>query len=294
VRPGDTYEEQKDLAYLRTKVLGRPFLTTEATSSTNDDAKLLADESLLGHGAVLLARTQSGGKGRLGRRWASPRGGVFMSIILQPNLSPSEIPGMALVVGYAVVCALRESFGLDAMIKWPNDVLVSGRKICGVLCEMKAEHPRVHYVIAGIGVNANLRPDDFPTENRDTATSIAEELGRYVDQDLVVASILNHFEPVYEEYVRIGLTDLAKRITSVAAYLGKRVIVNNQTLGPEPRNDPEAGNLDLTKAVEPRSASIEPGVEGVFVGIDHDGRLLLDIGGAIRAFDVGDVSLRSI
>jgi len=293
LRPGDIYEEVKDLEHLRTKVLGRPLLITEDTASTNDDAKLLADENLLGHGAVLLSRTQSRGKGRLGRRWASPRGGVFMSIILQPDLPPAQVPGLSLAVGYSVARALRESFDLDAKIKWPNDVLVSGRKICGVLCEMKAEQDRVHYVVAGIGVNANLRPDDFPPEVKDTATSLAAELGHNVDQDLVVASILNYFEPVYEEYVQRGLTDLAGHITSVAAYLGERVVVHNRTLGPGSQG-PEAARLHATGSVSPQIVSTETGQEGVFVGIDESGRLLLDMDGVTKAFDVGDVSLRSV
>lgn len=269
-------------------------MITETTTSTNDDAKLLADEGLLGHGAVLLAKTQSGGKGRLNRRWASPKGGVFMSVILKPEVPPAQVPGLSLAVGYSVACALREDFGLDAKIRWPNDVLVDRCKVCGILCEMKAEEDQVNYVVAGIGVNANLRTDDFPPEIRDTATSMTIHLGHHVDQDLVAASILNHLEPVYEEYVRRGLTDLAGRMTSVAAYLGDRVVVHNRTRGHETREGLEAGNLDVTRVVAPRIIPTEPGEEGIFVGIDHGGRLLLERGGAIRAFDVGDVSLRSV
>lgn len=303
MRAGDSYEELRDLPNLRTTVLGRPLLITETTESTNDDAKLLANENLLGHGAVLLARTQSGGKGRLGRQWASPRGGVFMSVILQPEVPPERVPGLSLAVGYSVACALRDGFDLDAKIKWPNDVLVGGRKLCGILCEMKAEEGHINYVIAGIGVNANLRAESFPGEVRDRATSMAIELGHGVNQDLVVSSILNHFEPIYEEFALRGLKALAKRITDIAAYLGERVIIQNRvahqtleavTKRPEVRDHQATGESGITGWMTSGASLPVPFDEGIFAGIDEAGRLLLDNGGIIRAFDVGDLSLRSV
>lgn len=226
-----------------------------------------------------------------------------MSVILQPEMPPERVPGLSLVVGYSVACALRDDFGLDAKVKWPNDVLVSGRKVCGILCEMKAEEGHVNYVIAGIGVNANLRAESFPGEVRDRATSMAIELGHGVNQDLVVSSILNHFEPIYEEFALRGLKALAKRITDIAAYLGEQVVIQNRvphetleaaTQRPEARDHRTARDSEIARCTASSSSSRMPFNEGIFVGIDEDGRLLLENGGIVRAFDVGDLSLRSV
>ncbi len=129
------------------------------------------------------AERQTAGRGRLGRTWHSPAGqNLYCSIVLRPPLAPAAVPQLGLVVGVAVADAVAEATGLRPAIKWPNDVLLGGRKVCGILTEMEAEVERVHHVIAGIGVNLNLEARAFPRELRRKATSLRIATGRRVDR----------------------------------------------------------------------------------------------------------------
>lgn len=261
-------------ASLVTSFLGRAILYTRETGSTNDDAKLLAGESSpdeLPEGTVLIADTQSRGKGRLGRSWQSPPGGIFMSIILRPRVSPSRVPALSIVVGFAVASAIKDVLGLFAEVKWPNDVLIAGRKVAGVLCEMRAELDVTSVVVAGIGVNANFDLEVLPPLLRDKTTSLSWELGRPVDRNSLVASVLNTLEPLYMEFLGGGLSRLLPRVEKVLAYTGMPVRIQNTSPG-----SPEVS-------------------EGILEGIDPDGRLILGLpDGSRRYFSAGDLSLRPV
>ncbi|MGI6642605.1 MAG: biotin--[acetyl-CoA-carboxylase] ligase [Bacillota bacterium] len=256
---------------LRTKSLGRVIMYAPETGSTNSDAKELADMTdCFPHGTAVIAETQASGKGRLGRAWSSPRGGVFLSLILRPPLSPARVPALALAVGYSISLVLRDLFALDAKVKWPNDILIGGRKACGILCEMKAEIDAVSWVIAGIGVNANLTPMDLSVDVRSTATSLQAELGRNVDRNRLIASILNCMEPIYEDFVAHGLSNMKGSISAILSHLNQPVIVKNASV---------VGSPDLP---------------GIARGIDNEGRLLLETAhGETRTISAGDLSLRS-
>ncbi len=272
MRGQEKYRLHGGVGGLTTRVLGRPILIAGDTASTNDDAKHMVENRLISHGALLMANSQSSGKGRLGRQWLSPQGGVFMSLVLQPGLSPARMPAASLVAGYALALALREDFGLDAKVKWPNDVLIGGKKLSGILCEMKAGISHIHYVIVGVGVNVNIAKESLPSDIEPNATSMSQELGGAVDETKVVSCFLNRFEPVYDRFISIGLSSLAGKITSIAAYLGEPVVISRRT---------GAGG---------HSGKDE---EGLFSLIDGSGRIVLDQGGGImKAVEVGDLSLR--
>jgi len=161
---------------LNTHDVGREVHWFEEIASTNDRAKELADDDAE-HGEVVVAETQTAGRGRRGRAWASPaRRNLYFSVVLRPDLPPVRAPELTLVASLAICDALRQA-GVDAGIKWPNDLLASGKKIAGILTELAAEPDRVDWVVLGVGVNVNSRREDFPDELRDTATSILLERG---------------------------------------------------------------------------------------------------------------------
>jgi len=267
IQPLDLIIPDDILRSLHTRTIGRTLFCAQETGSTNNDAKDMAGESP--DGAVFMAEVQNLGKGRIGRTWSSPPGGVYMSILLKPDIPPSQAPGLALVAGYAVASTLRSLFGLDARVKWPNDVLVGGKKVCGVLCEMRAEADRVADIVVGIGINANVEIKGLPAATRETAASLNDLIGRTVDRSLLIANVLNSFEAAYEEYLRSGMESLARRITEIAAYLGQEVTVKNLTA---------AHSAETT---------------GTFLGIDPQGRAVLKLpGGEGVAVSAGDLSLR--
>lgn len=259
----DTLVARAIRAGLETSFLGRTILYAPSTVSTNEDAKSLGSD--YPEGTVFLAGTQSGGKGRIGRQWSSPPGGVFMSAVLRPAISPERIPALSLVAGYCVAAEVRDAVGLDALLKWPNDVLVDNRKVCGILCEMRSGSSRLAEVVVGIGVNANVDACDLP----DTAASLKSLAGRDVDVRGLIAGILNRFEVSYLGFLEHGLSHLEPGIQELCAFLDEIVVVRNMTA---------ADQLET---------------QGIFRGIDREGRALVEIpGGETRAFSAGDLSLR--
>ena len=152
----------------------------EQTDSTNNCIRKLAKEGKK-EGVVAVAEIQTAGKGRRGKGWQSPKGtGIWMSMLLTPNITPPEAPVLTLLAGLAVCRAIRQQTGLTAMIKWPNDILISNKKICGILTELYAEMDSVHFVITGIGINVNT--EVFPDELQKTATSLKIEKGESISR----------------------------------------------------------------------------------------------------------------
>ncbi len=158
-------------------------------------------------GTVVVAEEQIKGKGRLGgRNWVSPKGGkgIWMSIILKPNMLPSEVAKLTLIGGAAAVNKALEEMGIISYIKWPNDIVIQGKKVCGILTEMSCELNIINYVIMGIGINVNLLKEDFSQELVDKATSLKEITGRDLDRKRLLASVLNHFENLYLPFKQRG------------------------------------------------------------------------------------------
>ncbi|MEA3305712.1 MAG: biotin--[acetyl-CoA-carboxylase] ligase, partial [Candidatus Omnitrophota bacterium] len=137
---------------LRTKFLGKNVFAYESLDSTNDTAYKLAENGE-GEGTVVTAEKQKKGKGRQGRSWLSPKGGIYLSYILKPRIEPKEVAKITLISAVAVCISIRETANVPAMIKWPNDITIRGQKVCGILTEMKAEQDKVDFLIVGIGVN---------------------------------------------------------------------------------------------------------------------------------------------
>lgn len=184
--------------------MGAHRIDLETCGSTNDEAARLARAGAR-HGTVVTARAQSSGRGRAGRTWASPPGGnLYVSMILRPALPLRDVPAMTLALGVAV-CEVARSFGADATLKWPNDVLIGGRKVAGILLESQSRAERLDVVIAGIGINLATLPD---IEEAPFATSLSRALGDAappIDRELFLARLLQATEHWVDRYVACGL-----------------------------------------------------------------------------------------
>lgn len=201
IQSPDVLSQSEILKYLKTSIIAREIFHFDTIVSTNTKAKELADNGAL-EGTVVISEEQSGGRGRLGRAWTSPKHkGIWMSIILRPQVNPSEISKVTQVAAAAVVNAGKQ-MGYDFYVKWPNDIIMNDKKICGILTEMSGELNQINYIVLGIGVNANLDMGDFPDDLREKASSIKNESGRPVNRQELCASILNHFEILYDSFIR--------------------------------------------------------------------------------------------
>ena len=194
--PTDLLNPQNIYRNLKTKFIGKNVLHFETINSTNDYAKKIGNE--LRDGSVIISEEQTKGKGRLGRVWESKAGeGIWMSIILKPNIIPNKAPFITLIAGASIVKALN-ILGVDAKIKWPNDITINNKKLSGILTELSAEIERVNYIVVGIGMN--VKDTDFEEELQDKATSLYKE-NYNVSRVDIVKEILCQFEKLYLDYI---------------------------------------------------------------------------------------------
>ena len=205
---------------LKARVFGHKLIYHhESISSTNDSAYILAEDGAP-EGTLVVAESQTKGKGRMSRQWVSPKGGgIYMSLILRPDAEADEIPAITLIAASAVARALKKICGMDAEVKWPNDILLSGKKLCGILTEIKAQPDRVDFLVLGIGVNVNTSADKLPPE----ATSIKEYLGRDAGRLDLVRQMLLDLEDVYSVFRRRGFSALRDECKKLSSVLGKKV-----------------------------------------------------------------------
>lgn len=209
---------------LKTSFVGNNIIYKERIGSTSDYAKKIALTA--GEGTVIIAEEQTEGRGRMGRRWISPPGtGIWMSIILKPKLNPAKAYQITQAIAVAAAKAIKETCGLNAGIKWPNDIIVNGKKVCGILTEMSAESDQIYYIVIGVGVNVNTSLDDIPPELRAKASSLKEELGRYVSRKKLLANMLNWVEEIYLKFVNNGFGAVIKDCRELSVILGKEVEV---------------------------------------------------------------------
>lgn len=181
----------------KTKIIGRDVRVFEQTTSTNDVIEKLARDGVK-EGVVVFAESQTRGRGRLGRKWISPGyKGLWFSVLLRPEMRPQEATQLTVVSATALRRAIRAETGLNPEIKWPNDILVNGKKVAGVLTELSAELDRVKHVILGIGVDVNLSPGEFPADLRKQATSLKIETGRAVSRPELATAILQELDNDY-------------------------------------------------------------------------------------------------
>jgi len=218
----DTPHAPEVLPLLTTRRLGHACRYAAETGSTNRDAAALA-EAGAPEGAVVAAGAQTAGRGRMTREWFSPSGAnLYFSLLLRPNVEPGKAASLPLVIGLAVAETLATlAPETRPEIKWPNDILLGGKKVCGILCEMQAEADCVRHLVAGIGVNLNLTRQAMPSDLRNRATSLRIETGRRYSRAAVMAGILNRFEPLYDRWRAEGLAPLLCAIAARDALLGK-------------------------------------------------------------------------
>ena len=178
---------------LKTELIGRKVIAYPSLTSTNDIAKREAKRGAR-EGTVIVAEEQTAGKGRLKRAWLSPRGSIALSVILHPT--PAQLPSLIMVASLAAAHCIEKVSGLKTQIKWPNDVLVNDRKVCGILIESDVRGSAVDYAVIGIGINVNLEPVDFP-EIAATATSLSNELGEKLSRREMIRCLLVELENLY-------------------------------------------------------------------------------------------------
>lgn len=189
-------------SYLKTKWAAQKIEYFEETGSTNTQAKMLG-EAGAPHGTLVVAEKQNAGKGRRGRNWSSPDAhNIYMSILLKPEFKPAQAPMLTLIMAYSAARAIRETEGIDVQIKWPNDLVLNKKKICGILTEMSAEIDFINHVVIGVGINANV--ETFPEEITGMATSILRETGASVKRAKLIAAIMENFEQDYEQFCKTG------------------------------------------------------------------------------------------
>lgn len=228
--------------------VGRRLEFIKTTASTNADAFRLAEEGAI-EGTVILADAQSGGKGRRGRAWASPAGvNLYCSVVLRPDIMPHEAPQLTFLSAVAAARAIELTTGLVPEIKWPNDLLVSGKKVAGLLNEMSAETDGINFVVLGIGVNLNMTAAQFPVDLRHPATSLFLEAGIRVDRSRFTGTMLNELDQLYEGFLAHGFGPVREEWQRRCNASGRQVLVSDS-------------GTECTG--------------GRFVGIDSDGAMLL-------------------
>lgn len=212
---------------LKTKIMGQKLFCYTSVGSTNEIAKkkALAGEP---EGSIVVAEEQVEGKGRLARWWDSPTSGLWVSLILRPQIDPYQAPHLTFVSAVAVCQALRRFTGLKVMIKWPNDLLYQGKKLCGILTELGAELAVVNYIIIGIGINVNQQVKDWPPEIRAKATSLAAASGKNWRRVDLLQVLLEEYEQVYQLYLMQGFPTILSLWREMNVTLGAEVVVTSR------------------------------------------------------------------
>jgi len=247
---------------LKTKVIGRKICSFKSVQSTNIVAHQLVVAKAL-EGTLVVAEHQTKGRGRLGRSWHSPVNvGLYCSIILRPRIHPTLAPGISLIAAVAVADTIAACDSLDIKIKWPNDVLISGRKTAGILTELSAELDRVTSVVVGIGINVNQKKADFPKELKNTATSIRMASKKEIQRVELLQRLLRNFEKEYMIFKKSGLEKSRKKILKYSSLLNTEV------------------DLRVGRKV----------IRGRAIDIDRSGRLVMETPDGIKSFNAGEVT----
>lgn len=253
---------------LETRVFGRSLIDYhDLIPSTNDRAKTLAAEGA-DEGTLVVAEEQNAGRGRKGRSWLASKGeGILMSVILRPTMSPSEASRITLMTAVALAETLLEVTGLPVLIKWPNDILIRGKKLAGILTEMSMEMDLVDYVVVGLGLNVNTPANRFPRDIARIASSLHAETGKTWSRAGLVRRFLFWFEHYYDKITGQGFSAVMRRWKELSDIIGRRVTV----------------------------AMVDEKKNGRVRDVDDDGVLILeDEAGQIHRIMSGDVLLRDV
>lgn len=257
-----TYDEISQ--YLHTQFVGRNILHFKKIESTNKYAKTIANESV--DGTVVIAEEQTAGRGRLGRQWVSPQGkGIWMSILLKPDILPTDAHKLTLLTASSVFNALKE-YKLNIKIKWPNDILINNKKVCGILTEMSAELNKINFLVIGIGINVNIEKSEFGDDLKDKATSLKIEIGNDINRKKLTAEILNNFESLYLQFLKNN--DISKTLDIAR---NNSALINNY--------------VEITTPQTNYVAKV--------IGIADDCTLIIENNGKIERLISGEVSLHT-
>ena len=265
----DVLSRSEVLSRLKTKWAGQQLFYLEETGSTNIDAKRYAEEGEP-HGTTVIAEKQNAGRGRRGKYWESPpASAIYMTIMLKPDFAPDKASMLTLVMALSVAEAITEATGLQAGIKWPNDVVVNKKKVCGILTELNVETDYIRHVVIGVGINVNNgAPEEFPEEIRETATSLRIEAGTPFSRAELLERVLERFEKNYDTFVTT--LDLRLLIEAYGRYLL---------------------NLNMeVNVLDPKGS-----YTGVARGISTTGELLVEKeDGEMKTVYAGEVSVRGL
>ncbi len=220
------YQSDKKPARIEYYDLGYEIRHYRALSSTSQVAKEIARNSSRER-IVVLAETQFQGRGRLGRRWFSPRGGMWLSLILRPKLNPKDTLKLTFIASSAVAVTIEEKFGIRTEVKWPNDVLINSRKVCGILTETSLLNGEVEFTIVGIGLNANIDMEALPELIRSASTSLKHELGHEIDSRELIENLLKAFEHRYQRLQQGLWPYLLQEWKGLASFLGEKVRITS-------------------------------------------------------------------
>ena len=261
----DVLNQNELLSRRKTKWIGKDTLCYETIDSTNAQAKRLA-EAGYGDGTLIVADHQEAGRGRRGRSWETPAGtNIAMSLLLKPEINPNNASMITLVAALAVSKAITQITGEPAPIKWPNDIVMNGKKVCGILTEMSAQFDYVNHIVVGIGINVNI--ESFPEEIAETATSLRIETGKQISRAELIEAVWEQFETVYEVYLQTqDLRNLVKEYDARLINMHRNV-----------------------KVLDPK----EP-FEGKAMGITPRGELMVDTWESRKLVSSGEVSVRGI
>lgn len=264
-----TKEQQaydKIMEKLETHWMGKELYSYSKVGSTNVVAKEKLQEGGA-NGLLVIAQGQSDGRGRRGRNWQSPKGeAAYMTLGLKPDFPPDKSAMLTLVMAYAVVQAMMEVTNLPCLIKWPNDIVVNKKKVCGILTEMNMGKDRNYHIVIGVGINTNQQK--FPEEIEKIATSLSLEKGETIENEEIIAKILKYFEEAYEIFQKEqSLSFIQKRYNELLVNCKQEVVV-----------------------LEPKGS-----YEGIAEGIDANGELLVrKKNGELVKVYAGEVSVRGI
>ncbi|MDD2978946.1 MAG: biotin--[acetyl-CoA-carboxylase] ligase [Hespellia sp.] len=262
----DVMTEEELTSLLDTRWAGKHISYFDTTDSTNNQAKAMGDAGAP-HGTLVVADRQDAGKGRRGRVWSTPPGGsIAMSILLRPDIEPSKAPMLTLVMAMAVAEGISQTEKLDAGIKWPNDIVLSKKKVCGILTEMSTEITCINHVVIGAGINVNLT--EFPEEIAKTATSLRIEKGEVIKRSELIAAIMKRFEYRYEQFMQTEDLSLMQE---------------------------DYHSILLNREKKVRILSPKEEYDGVALGINEKGELLVRReNGSVEEIFSGEVSVRGI
>jgi len=209
----------------KTRIIGRDIQVFHETTSTNDIIEKLARDGVK-EGVVVFAESQTKGRGRLGRKWISPRGkGLWFSVLLRPKLPPQAVTQLTIAAATALVAAIGSQTGLTAEIRWPNDILIRGRKVAGILTEMKAELDTVNYAILGIGLDVNVTTGEFPSDLRRLATSLRIEAGEVTDRAELATAVLGELDRDYTRLAAGQFESIADEWEELCTTIGREVTI---------------------------------------------------------------------